>query len=308
MVIVGAGLTGCVLARLFAENGKDVVLIEKESFPGGLCADRFRNHPVSFFGPHIFHTNDEKVFSFIKQFTDIKEYRHRVYVKYGEFFFIFPGYDRVLRKWVIRNYSLKMWKDYYPEIVKSVSARVDRDSDEYFPDKHQFLPVEGYTRMCERMISHKKITVYYKREVELKDLDTRPVFYTGALDKLFSFKLGKLPYFGMAFMEIQHNNYGKAVINYPEQNIPYIRSTNYGKLYTGRSCEVTTVEIPICIPSRPMYPVLTKKNIGLGERYCHLAVENGIIPVGRIARYVYLDMDDVVKEAFDIFSGYSGRS
>ena len=67
IVVVGAGVTGCVIANGLAKKGYKVLLIEKESKPGGL-AKTFRYDGYSFdIGPHRFFTNKERISEFIKK-------------------------------------------------------------------------------------------------------------------------------------------------------------------------------------------------------------------------------------------------
>lgn len=81
VVIVGAGLAGSVLARQLASvGGRRVLLIEKRMDVGGNCYD-FHDHAgvlVHKYGPHLFHTSNQRVFSFLSQFTEWHEYQHRV--------------------------------------------------------------------------------------------------------------------------------------------------------------------------------------------------------------------------------------
>ncbi len=82
VVIVGAGFAGSVLARKIAEerNGR-VLLIEKRNHIGGNCYDA-RNADgilVHKYGPHLFHTSNEEVFSFLSRFTTWREYQHHVH-------------------------------------------------------------------------------------------------------------------------------------------------------------------------------------------------------------------------------------
>ena len=80
-LIVGAGFAGSVLAeRLASQGGKRVLLIDKRSHIGGNAYDKYNDdgilvHP---YGPHIFHTNAERIFHYLSQFTSWRPYEHRV--------------------------------------------------------------------------------------------------------------------------------------------------------------------------------------------------------------------------------------
>jgi len=80
IVVVGAGLSGATIARLFAESGKDVIVMDKRDTIGGNAYDCFDKNDILIqpYGPHIFHTNDKGVFDFLSQFTEWEKYEHRV--------------------------------------------------------------------------------------------------------------------------------------------------------------------------------------------------------------------------------------
>ena len=79
-VVVGAGYAGAVCARALAEQGKKVLVLERRDHVGGNAYDRPDKAGVLIhrYGPHIFHTNDEKVFSWLSRFTRWRDYQHRV--------------------------------------------------------------------------------------------------------------------------------------------------------------------------------------------------------------------------------------
>jgi len=80
-LIVGAGFAGSVLAeRLARESGKSILIVDKRPHIGGNAYDRYNEdgiliHP---YGPHIFHTNSERIFRYLSQFTEWRPYEHRV--------------------------------------------------------------------------------------------------------------------------------------------------------------------------------------------------------------------------------------
>jgi UDP-galactopyranose mutase len=80
-LIVGAGFAGSVLAeRLATQLGRRVLLIDRRRHVGGNAYDHLDAHGVLVhrYGPHIFHTNSERIFSYLSQFTEWRPYAHRV--------------------------------------------------------------------------------------------------------------------------------------------------------------------------------------------------------------------------------------
>src|SRR5919202_505932 len=80
-LIVGAGFAGSVLAeRLASQAGKRVLLIDRRDHIGGNAYDHYDEAGVLVhrYGPHIFHTNSERVFRYLSQFTEWRRYEHRV--------------------------------------------------------------------------------------------------------------------------------------------------------------------------------------------------------------------------------------
>jgi len=80
VIVVGAGLSGATVARLFAENGHNVIVVDRRDTIGGNAYDFVdeNNIIVQPYGPHIFHTNEKKVFDFLSRFTEWTKYEHRV--------------------------------------------------------------------------------------------------------------------------------------------------------------------------------------------------------------------------------------
>ncbi|HYY55575.1 MAG TPA: UDP-galactopyranose mutase [Candidatus Dormibacteraeota bacterium] len=85
-LIVGAGFAGSVLAeRLASQAGKRVLLIDRRDHIGGNAYDHYDEAGVLVhrYGPHIFHTNSERVFRYLSQFTEWRRYEHRVLAAVG---------------------------------------------------------------------------------------------------------------------------------------------------------------------------------------------------------------------------------
>ena len=80
-VVVGSGFAGSVVARELAERGgKKVLVIEKRAHIGGNAYDEYDAHGILVhrYGPHIFHTNSARAFSYIRRFTEWRNYEHTV--------------------------------------------------------------------------------------------------------------------------------------------------------------------------------------------------------------------------------------
>jgi UDP-galactopyranose mutase len=80
IVIVGAGISGAVLAERYASMGKKVLVLEKRDHVAGNCFDFYDKAGilVSRYGAHLFHTNFEDVWGYVNRFSEWFPYEHRV--------------------------------------------------------------------------------------------------------------------------------------------------------------------------------------------------------------------------------------
>ena len=80
-LVVGAGYAGAITARRLAEDGgKKVLVLERRPHVAGNaydCPDA-AGVLIHQYGPHIFHTNDRRVFDYLSRFTKWRRYQHRV--------------------------------------------------------------------------------------------------------------------------------------------------------------------------------------------------------------------------------------
>lgn len=86
ILVVGAGFSGSVVAERMAQHGFQVLVIDKRPHIGGNAFDTLDQHGVLIhpYGPHIFHTNGERIAEYLSQFTEWRPYEHRVLAKVNE--------------------------------------------------------------------------------------------------------------------------------------------------------------------------------------------------------------------------------
>ncbi|HEY9761499.1 MAG TPA: UDP-galactopyranose mutase [Trichocoleus sp.] len=217
---------------------------------------------------------------------------------------------RELYEKFFRNYTRKQWDMDPSELDRSVTARVptrtNRD-DRYFTDTYQAMPLHGFTRMFENMLSHPNIKVMLNTDYrEIKDvIPYKEMIYSGPVDEFFDFRFGKLPYRSLQFKhetlnEEQHQP--AAVINYPNEHL-YTRVTEF-KYLTGQEHPKTSIvyEYPKA-EGDPYYPVPRPENAELYKKYKELADSTPNVHfVGRLATYKYYNMDQVVAQALALYA------
>jgi UDP-galactopyranose mutase len=79
-LIVGAGFSGSVLAERLASRGMRVCVTDRRPHVGGNAYDHYDEHGILVhkYGPHIFHTNSERIYRYLSRFTAWRLYEHRV--------------------------------------------------------------------------------------------------------------------------------------------------------------------------------------------------------------------------------------
>ena len=223
---------------------------------------------------------------------------------------------RELYEKFFRNYTRKQWGIDPSELDKSVTARVptrtNRD-DRYFTDTYQAMPLHGYTRMFEKILSHPNIKVMLNTDYrEINGLfPYQEMIYTGPIDQFFDYRYGKLPY---RSLEFKHETLNKpvhqpvAVLNYPNEHL-YTRVTEF-KYLTGQEHPKTSIvyEYPRA-EGDPYYPVPRPENAELYKKYKALAdATSDVHFVGRLATYKYYNMDQVVAQALTTYTKIAAHS
>lgn len=80
VLVIGAGFAGAVTAGELARAGKRVLLLEKRDHVGGNAYDCPDSAGILIhkYGPHIFHTNDKRVYDYLSRYTRWRDYQHEV--------------------------------------------------------------------------------------------------------------------------------------------------------------------------------------------------------------------------------------
>ena len=322
-IVVGAGYAGATCARRLAEAcGFKVAVIERRPHIAGNAYDYedAAGILVHKYGPHIYHTFDDRVHQFLSRFTEWTNYPHKVLANihgtlmpvpfnhaslklafgdekgerlYQKLVSTFGENKKVpimdLREkndpelsevadYVYENvflhYTMKQWGKTPDQIDKSITGRVPvfvGDDDRYFPQApHQGMPVEGYTKLFERMLDHDLIDVFLGETLDEDQFQpVGTVNYTTSEDytRITEFK-------NMTGQVVP----GKTTI-----------MKEYSKAYEPGSGQT------------PYYAILEDENQALYQRYRSRV--DGLLnfhPAGRLAEYRYYDMDAVVASALEL--------
>ena len=365
-IIVGSGFSGSTMARLIAEKlDEKVVVVDKKDHIAGNSYDYRDENGIMIhkYGSHIFHTNNEKVWSFLKQFTDFNTYMHEVVgiidgieaqipFNFTTLYQIFPETlakrleEKLLKKFeynkkvpilefqkqddedlkflaeyiyekIFLNYTTKQWGVSPKDVDGAVTARVPvylSKDNRYFQDKYQGIPLEGYTKVVEKMLDHPNIEVVLNKDfAEFKKensdlLKNARIFYTGSIDEFFDYKFGKLPYRSVNFKFETHNRefyQTHACINYPN-NYDFTRIHEY-KHYLNDKSEKTVIakeysEFFELGKNERYYPIASEENAKLYQKYLDEAKNlKDVYFFGRLGDYKYYNMDLSVARAIELF-------
>lgn len=227
---------------------------------------------------------------------------------------------------VFKYYTMKQWDMKVEELDSAVSARVPVNTsydDRYFNDAYQYMPKEGYTKLIEKMLDNEHIEVLLNTNVtDILKLDdgtiyyngvsfNGDVYYTGALDELFEYKHGELPYRSLDLILERLNKtfQDAATENYPENDVKFTRITEYKHFMEVEPKGVTYIHTEYPFPYRrngevgnvPYYPIIKDENQALYETYVKEASKYPKLHlIGRLAEYKYYNMDAIVLKALEM--------
>ncbi|MCR0384027.1 UDP-galactopyranose mutase [[Clostridium] innocuum] len=237
------------------------------------------------------------------------------------------NYGNLLFEKAFKTYTAKQWGVNPDEIDRSVIDRVPMamNFDERYLNKDfQYLVKEGFTSIFDNMLDHENIEVINNtnamnfiileenHRISFNGDQIDLLIYTGAIDELFGYKYGTLPY---RSLDIHYDYYDVEsklpceIISYPQAE-GYTRSTEYKKITLNCDAKKTIVatEYPCEYNPNdpksniPYYPTLTKASQELYRLYLHEAEKYGnIILCGRLAEFKYYNMDVCIEHALEKF-------
>lgn len=220
---------------------------------------------------------------------------------------------------LIKGYTEKQWgksaKDLPSFIIKRIPLRFEYDNN-YFNDKYQGIPIDGYTKIIERMLDGIEVVLnedFLKNKGKYSRI-AKFIIYSGPIDEYYNYCFGELEYRSLKFKTERINKQAyqnNAVVNYTEFDIPYTRIIEH-KFFQIENEDVLNLPFTIISKEYPnsykigeerYYAVNDDKNNNLYNKYKEKAeAEKNILFGGRLGNYKYFDMDDTIKQAFDDFN------
>jgi UDP-galactopyranose mutase len=225
----------------------------------------------------------------------------------------------ILYERYIKPYTEKQWGRPAATLSAQWAPRrvsVRWDNDPYlFGDPFQGWPggVNGYTDLIEGLIDHGRIELRVGAEVDVATVGAHieregadVVVLTCPLDVFAGGCFGELDWRGIVVrsVHIPHLEYaqGAMVVNYPGLEYPFIR-IHETKHASGQQCAGTVLGFEFTNAPTRYYPIELPENRALNIRYQNhlrelLGAERTYF-AGRLANYLYIDMDDCMRQALD---------
>lgn len=215
---------------------------------------------------------------------------------------------------LIKDYTEKQWgrdcKDLPPFIIRRLPVRFTYDNN-YFNDKYQGVPIDGYNRLVEGLLADVEcktgVDFFHSEYRDWRNFADKLV-YTGALDEYFDFSLGKLEWRTVTFqtrVENTSNYQGNAVVNYTSHDQPFTRVIEhkhfemFGPAVYDLSKTVVSEEYSAEYQEgmEPYYPVNDSRNNTLAEKYRKMSEEEkDVVFGGRLGQYKYYDMAPIIEQ------------
>ena len=206
-------------------------------------------------------------------------------------------------------------EDLPPFIIPNVPVNYLYDSNFFFQDKYQGIPVGCYNALIDILLNDTEISLGtdYIPNKERYEAAADKIIFTGRIDEYYNYTFGPLEYRTVRWEdEIKNvkNFQGSAVIHYPDVEINYTRVVEH-KHFDPYNNQVQEKKKTIVSyeyfeewneDKECVYPLNDEKNNNIYLKYKELAdAEKKVIFGGRLATYKYYDMQDTIEEVFKQF-------
>lgn len=222
---------------------------------------------------------------------------------------------------LVKDYTEKQWgkpcEELPPDLIKRLPMRFTWNNN-YFNDKYQGIPEEGYTKWIENMIFRDTpsknsllLGVDYLEHRGKLNLIANHVFYSGRPDLLYEqhdlqFRSLKFETSVLSTPDFQ----GTAVVNHNTKDVPYTRTIEHKHFQPWKEgnnlcipynkTTVVTTETPcMCsnLDEEPYYPINNPENERIYQGYVNAVKDSNVHLCGRLGLYRYMDMDDCIESA-----------
>lgn len=179
--------------------------------------------------------------------------------------------------------------------------------DDRYADKYAGVPEEGYNPLIEKLLVGSSVVagLSFQKLIEAFPNIAEHIVYTGPIDQLFEYRLGRLEYRGLRFEEeiLDVPDFqGQAIVDCPDGEAPPTRIIEY-KHFTGAQSPKTVIvrEYPEewVLGRVRYYPVEDDRNRELYQRYLELAgTEHPNMTFGgRLGGHRHYEMDECIAAA-----------
>ncbi len=221
---------------------------------------------------------------------------------------------------LVKGYTAKQWGRKCNElpafIIKRLPVRFTYDNN-YFNDRYQGIPIGGYTKIIEKMLSgiEVKLNSNYFSDRKYYESISKNIIYTGPIDEFFDYKYGELEYRSVYFETTvldEVNHQGNAVVNYTDYETPYTRIIEHKHFEFDTKTPKTVISKEYSkswkLGDEPYYPVNDEKNNTLYNKYKEEALKlDNVFFGGRLGQYKYYDMDKVILEALNFIENIKNK-
>jgi UDP-galactopyranose mutase len=210
---------------------------------------------------------------------------------------------------LIYGYTKKQWQRDPKSLPASILRRLPLRftwNDDYHDDPYQGVPIHGYTSMIRRMLEGIEV----KTDVNFFHFGdwrktAKKLVYSGSLDEFFDYRHGPLEYRSLEFKfkTVDGDFQGCTQMNFTDESVPYTRIVESNHFYSPvEHTETSTIsyEFPKeWVPGEARYyPINDAKNMAVYGKYVEELKSHGDVLVGgRLGKFAYYDMDQVVAQA-----------